>query len=175
MTSKFIKILLFLIFPALILSSCSESDPVINDIRSQGKLIVLTRNAPTTYYLGADDAPAGFEYDLSMALADSLNVEVEYKIYDKIEDILAAINDGEGHIVAAGLTHTDPRAVNHIFGPGYKSVQQQVVCHRAGRLPKDTEDLLTRSILIVAESSYQETLQELQKDYPALNWEATNE
>ncbi len=175
MPPKFIKILLFLIFPALILTSCSESDPVINDIRSQGKLIVLTRNAPTTYYLGADDAPAGFEYDLSMALADSLNVEVEYKIYDKIEDILAAINDGEGHLIAAGLTHTDPRAVNHIFGPGYKSVQQQVVCHRAGRLPKGTEDLLTRSILIVAESSYQETLQELQKDYPELNWEATNE
>ena len=159
----------------LLLTACSETDPVINDIRRQGKLIVLTRNAPTTYYLDANDAPAGFEYDLSRALADSLNVAVEYKIYDKIEDILAAINQGEGHLVAAGLTRTESRAAHYLFAPDYKSVQQQVVCHRAGRMPKTPEDLLTRSILIVATSSYQETLAVLQKEYPTLNWEATDE
>ena len=170
-----IKALLFYIFSTTILISCSENDPVINDIRRQEKLVVLTLNSPTTYYLGADDNPTGFEYDLSKALADSLNVEVEYKLFDNLEGLLNAINNNEGHIAAAGLTQTEEREATHLFGPNYKAVQQQVICHRSARTPKEVSDLLTRSILIIAESSYQETLLELQKDYPELKWEGTNE
>lgn len=152
----------------LLLSSCSETDPVMQDIRRQGKLIVWTLNTPTTYYLGADDTPTGFEYDLTEILADSLNVDVEYKIADNIEDMLSAVNNGEGHIVAAGLTRTDAREQLYLFGPDYKTVQQQVVCHRQSNLPKNIDDLLGKSILIIAESSYQEALQEQQKNYPEL-------
>jgi len=168
------KIAFFMLF-ALVLISCSESDPIINDIRCQGKLVVLTLNSPTTYYLGADDSLAGYEYDLSKALADSLNVEVEYKLFDNLEGLLKAIANEEGHIAAAGLTQTDERAELYLFGPNYKSVQQQVICHRKSRLPKDVNDLLMRSILIIADSSYQETLLELQKEHPELKWESTNE
>jgi spore coat polysaccharide biosynthesis predicted glycosyltransferase SpsG len=32
---------------------------------------------------------------------------VEYKIADNIEDMLHAINEGEAHIAAAGLTRTE--------------------------------------------------------------------
>ena len=162
-------------FSACVLISCSETDPVMNDIRRQGKLIVLTLNSSTTYYLGADDAPTGFEYDLTKALAESLHVEVEYKIADNIEDMLSAINNGEGHIAAAGLTRTDAREINYQFGPDYKTVQQQVVCHRRSKLPKDINDLLNRSILIIAESSYHEALLEQQKKYPELQWETSSE
>ena len=162
-------------FSALLLSSCSETDPVMQDIRRQGKLIVLTLNTPTTYYLGADDTPTGFEHDLTEMLADSLNVDVEYKVVDNIEDMLSAVNNGEGHIIAAGLTRTDAREQLYLFGPDYKTVQQQVVCHRQSNLPKNIDDLLGKSILIIAESSYQEALQEQQKNYPELKWQATSE
>jgi len=175
MISRSINPLLLLLFSAFMLISCRERDPIINDIQRQGKLLVLTLNSPTTYYLGADDAPAGFEYDLTKALADSLNVEAEYKLFDNIEGLLSAINNNEGHIVAAGLTRTEEREATHLFGPSYKTVQQQVVCHRSSRLPKDVSDLLARSILIIADSSYQETLLELQNDYPELQWESTDE
>ena len=169
------KPLLFFIISVFILISCSESDPVINDIRRQGKLIVLTLNAPTTYYLGGNDAPVGYEYDLSTALADSLNVATEYKIFDNLEGLLTAINNNEGHIVAAGLTQTEERELTHLFGPSYKAVQQQLVCHRRSRIPKDISDMLSRSLLIIADSSYQETLLALQKEYPELKWESTSE
>jgi len=166
---------LALILSACILISCSETDPVMNDIHRQGKLIVLTLNSSTTYYLGADDTITGFEYDLTKALAESLNVEVEYKVVDNIEAMLTAINSGEGHIAAAGLTRTDVREKSYVFGPDYKTVQQQVVCHRLSKLPKDVNDLLQRSILIIAESSYQEALLEQQKSHPELKWETTSE
>lgn len=157
------------------LFGCGEKDPVLEDIRQQERLVVLTRNAPTIYYLGPDDAPAGFEYDLSKALADSLGVKAEYKLYDTIEEILRAIQNGEGHIAAAGLTRTELRSENYVFGPPYKTIQQQVVCHRRARLPENIEELKKHSLLIIAESSYQETLNELQRQHPALNWETTND
>ena len=175
MLPRLIKSLLLFIVSVLILASCSESDPVINDIRRQGKLIVLTLNTPTTYYLGVDDAPAGYEYDLSTALADSLDVEAEYIIFDNLESLMTAINNNEGHIVAAGLTQTEEREARHLFGPSYKAVQQQLVCHRSAHIPKDISDMLTRSLLIIADSSYQETLLELQKEHPELKWDSSSD
>lgn len=175
MIVKLIKPLLIFIVSVFILISCSESDPIINDIRRQGKLIVLTLNTPTTYYLDVDDTPAGYEHDLSTALADSLNVDTEYKVFESLDGLMTAINNNEGHIVAAGLTRTEERAATHLFGPGYKAVQQQLVCHRRSRLPKDISDMLTRSLLIIADSSYQETLLELQKQLPELKWESSSE
>jgi len=175
MTIQQISFRFLLLSTLFILASCSETDPVMNDIRNNNKLIVLTLNSPTTYYHGADDVPAGYEYDLTKALAESLNVKVEYKVVDNIEALMTAINNDEGHIAAAGLTRTDAREQNFLFGPDYKTVQQQVVCHRQSRMPNDINDLLTRSILVIAESSYQETLQEQQKLYPELSWEITSE
>ncbi|WP_305906802.1 membrane-bound lytic murein transglycosylase MltF [Methylomarinum sp. Ch1-1] len=166
---------LFVAVIAGLLVGCGEKDPVLSDIRSQGKLIILTRNAPTTYYLDVDDNPAGFEYDLSLALARSLHVEAEYRIYDNIEDIIEAIANGEGHIAAAGLTRTDSREQNHVFGPSYKTVQQQVVCHRHAASPAAIDELQHYSLLVIAESSYQESLRRLRQRYPDLNWETTNE
>lgn len=173
--TKSLKYILLLIVISFTLISCGESDPVMQDIKKQGKLIVLTRNSPTTYFLDSNDSPAGFEYDLTKALADSLRVEVEYKLYDSIEDIIQAINNGEGHIAAAGLTQTELREKSNQFGPKYKTVQQQVVCHRTSNLPETPVDLINKSLLIIAESSYQESLLELQQKHPKLKWETTNE
>lgn len=157
------------------LSGCGEKDPVLKDIREQGRLVVLTRNAPSTYYLGPDDNPAGFEYELSKNLADSLNVKVEYKLYDNIDEIFRAIENNEGHLAAAGLTRTELRSESYQFGPAYKTIQQQVVCHRQARLPENVDDLKNHSLLIIAESSYQELLDELRKNHPEISWETTTE
>lgn len=175
MKTRRIRSRLFFVFLAILMVSCGETDPVMNDIRRQGKLIVLTLNSATTYYLGTGDVPTGYEYDLAKVLAESLKVDVEYKIADNIEQLMKAITEGKGHIVAAGLTRTDMREQQYLFGPDYKTVQQQVICHRQSKLPKDINDLLHRSILVIAESSYQEALVEQQLEYPDLTWEATSE
>lgn len=53
----------------LALSACTDNDAYIERIKEQGKLVVVTRNAPTTYYEGRDGA-TGFEYDLVSAFAE---------------------------------------------------------------------------------------------------------
>ena len=51
---------------------------LVEAIQASGKLVVLTRNAPTTWYIGRDDRPTGPEYELVEAFADHLGVEAEY-------------------------------------------------------------------------------------------------
>jgi len=172
---KLITQILVISFSITLLLGCTQPDPIMEDIGNKGKLVVLTRNSPSTYYFDAEGNPVGFEYDLSKALANSLNVEVEYKLFDSIDGILEAMNNGEGHLAAAGLTLTDKRAENFVFGPSYKTVQQQVVCHRQSNIPKNVESLQQHSLLIIAESSYEESLKALQVSYPELKWQVTSE
>jgi membrane-bound lytic murein transglycosylase F len=158
-----------------LLAACERSGPsILEQIQQQGSLVVLTRNAPTTYYHDRD-GETGFEYELTQRLAESLGVEAEYKVYDTIGAILQAIKAGEGHIAAAGLTRTEAREAQFRFGPAYKTVQQQVVCHRRGKVPTDVASLTEVKLEIIAASSYQERLEELQADYPRLRWNTSDQ
>ncbi len=152
----------------------TDTTGTLNDIRTRGKLVVLTRNAPTTYYEGRK-GPDGYEYQFTQFLGRALGVAVDYRLYGSIEEILAAIQAGEGHIAAAGLTRTETRAQTYRFGPDYKTVQQQVVCHREGTNPKGITDLPQASLLLIRASTYEERLKELQAEVSDLRWQATDE
>ncbi|MFC1852098.1 transporter substrate-binding domain-containing protein, partial [candidate division CSSED10-310 bacterium] len=143
-------------------------------IRARGKLIVLTRNAPTTYYFGPQGA-TGFEYDLISDFARHLGVDLEIHVKDTISEILRAMTRGEGDIAAAALTITEERSLNHLFGPPYYTVQQQIVCRRGSKIPKKLEDLVDYRIMIIADSSYEERMRKLKQEIPALKWESTAE
>lgn len=152
--------------------SNQENESTLHRIRKAGTLVVLTRNAPTTYYIGRE-GQLGFEHDLVTAFAASLNVSVQFDVRSSITSILAGIAKGEGDIAAAGLTRTPQRETTFLFGPDYHSVQQQVICHRSGKRPKNVQDLPNVSLLIISNSSYEERLQELQTTLPTLHWETT--
>ncbi len=141
----------------------------VEDIQKAGKIRVLTRNAPTTYYQGAF-GEKGFEYDLINDFAAYLGVEVDLIIKDSVGEILQALENGEADLAAAGLTITPQREKRFLFGPPYIHVEQQVVCHRDIARPKTAEDLVGKSLFVINASSYVERLQELRKEVPALVW-----
>ncbi len=177
-TEKFKGRMLYrLMFGVLMTASAPsvvEAGTVLDDIKQQNKLIVLTRSAPTTY-VETSQGTQGFEYDLTQRLAEALNVEVEYKVYDTEQELLSAVANGEGHIAAAGLTRTEQREEEYNFGPTYQTIRQQVVCRRDAFLPKNVNDLKKVNLLIVAGSSYEERLEELQARFPGLTWDVSEE
>ena len=158
------------------LCHCGPEEPLtgLPQILETGELIVLTRNAPTTYYLGSETYE-GFEYDLAKAFADHLGVQARFVAIDNTNDILDALAGNAGHIGAAGLTRTPERESWFLFGPDYLEVQQQVVTRRRSAQPSDIEDLESLRVAIIAGSSYEERLLQLQKEYEGLNWTATYE
>lgn len=159
----------FLIATSLFLAACSGSD--IKDVQEQGELVVLTRNAPTTWYQGRD-GDAGFEYELVQSFAKQNNVTVRFKIIDNFDELLATIQKGEAHFAAAGITRTAAREERGFaFGPAYQQVQQQVVCRRSAKaLPKTWDDMLLRKLTVIAGSSYVDALKKLKLEHSKLEW-----
>ncbi len=158
----------------LSLSGCSENS--LSSLIESGELVVLTRNAPTTWYEGREGT-AGPEHELITSFADEHGLKVTYKVLGSIDEILDAIKDGQGHIAAAGLTNTTQRNIDGIiFGPGYQQVQQQVVCRRNnGKIPKSAKELVGVQLTIIESSSYEETLTTLKLQNPLLSWNAVTD
>lgn len=174
---SFCKTWLYLL-SACLLASCAEpdnpdQDPTrsLADIKTSGKLVVLTRNAPTTRYIGRDEEPTGPEHDMVTAFADHLGLTVEFITKDSIEEIITGIETGEADLAAAGLTVTKERADNFLFGPGYQDVTQQVVCRRDNVQPESVEELTGLNIAVIASSSYARRLTELKQKHPDLSWQ----
>lgn len=166
--------------PALVLcatAGCSESatEPdetairTLTDIRESGELVVLTTEGPTTYERGAN-GPEGFEVDLARAAAEALNVDVRFEVHEDLESVLFAIEAGEGDLAAAGITVTEARRERLDFGPVYKTVHEQLVCRRGTGRISNPADMAGQDIVVVAGSSYVETLEALGADHPDLSW-----
>lgn len=169
---------------AIVLAGCDfqpanpEQAPTrsLEQIRADGKLVVLTRNAPTTYYIDRLGEPAGPEHDLVQAFASHLGVEVEFRLRDTVTAILQALEAGEGDLAAAGLTHTAAREQRFRFGDSYQHVTQQVVCRRDADVPESVDELVGLDLAVIADSSYVERLEALRADgHPQLDWDARTE
>jgi membrane-bound lytic murein transglycosylase F len=138
------------------------------------QLVVATRNAPTTYYEWHDEI-VGPEYDLTQAFAKYLGVKVRYVVKDTVSDVLAAVDNGEADIAAAGLTRTPDRKQRFLFGPIYQEVQQQVVCRVGGKRPRTVADLTDLNLSVPLDTSYAELLQSLQLSNPGLQWRSADD
>ena len=145
----------------------------LDEIVESGKLVVLTRNAPTTIYTDREEKQTGPEFDLVQSFAESLGVEVEYKIKLSIKEIIAGIETAEGDLAAAGLTITEERQKKFLFGPPYQDVTQQVVCRRDNVQPDEIPDLVGLDISVIADSSYVERFKVLREQHPELKWRET--
>lgn len=138
-------------------------------IRARGELVILTRNAPTSYYEEHDE-PTGPEYDMARAFARYLGVKAKFVVLDSTAEILQALRAGRGDVAAAGLTRTRARRADFLFGPTYQQVRQQVVCRRGGKRPRSVADLPDTQLVVAADSSYVERLTALKRSYPKLRW-----
>ncbi|MFO8024853.1 membrane-bound lytic murein transglycosylase MltF [Thiohalophilus sp.] len=162
-----------LLLLTILLAACGE-ETYLNRVQEEGKLVVVTRNAPTTYYVDRD-GKTGFEYDLASAFADDLGVELELVVSNNPAEILSLLEKGKVDLAAAGLTRTEQRENRYRFSNSYQQVTQQVVCRRGGAYPEEPEDLVGLSIEVPAETTYVEELKRLQDEIPGLSWEVNPE
>ncbi len=146
------------------------------EIKESGELVVLTRNAPTTRYIGRDGRPTGPEHDLATAFGAWLGVDVNFRNKGSVGALLDGVEEAEGDLAAGGLTITEPRRDRFRFGPPYQPVTQQVACRRDNVQPEEVEELTGLDIRVIAESSYVERLEELKANgHPELEWRALDD
>ncbi len=166
--------LLILLGAALSLTGGCEQrrKPVLDQIIERGKLRVVTRYGPITYYRnrGSD---TGFEYELARRFAKKLGVELEISIAYSRDELLDALRKGKADIAAAGIIK-DGQPAGIYFGPDYLSVRQFVVRRRGVNPADGPEDIVGKRVLVVAGSTQEKALNELLPAHPGLSWERAN-
>ncbi|ABK44155.1 Lytic transglycosylase, catalytic [Magnetococcus marinus MC-1] len=162
-------VLLLLVLLPVLGCDLSMKRPIMDEIRKTGVLVVVTRNAPTTYYQGRDRVE-GFEHDLATLFAAHLGVKVAFIKKQSRGEVLQTLHEGKAHLAAAGLVRQEEDGDRYLYGPDYQSVFQQVVCRRGGVRPTNLLKLTQAKLTVVKESAYEDRLRELQQLVPQLTW-----
>ena len=145
----------------------------LDDLKKNGELLVISRESPTTWYQDKE-GPAGPEYDYLVSFAEFLGVDLRFDIRENSRAILEEIAEGRGHLAAAGLVRNDSlEDQGFVYGPEYQQVDQKVICRRnSGGIPRNAEELADFEVVVVADSSFEASLFDLQVDYPDISWES---
>ena len=161
-----------------------ETDPPyhiskdLEEIKEDGILHAITIYNSTSYFL-YKGMPMGFEYELLSRLAEDLDLELKITVAADIDDLFDMLNNGEGDLIAYGLTITEPRkelvsfTKNHYVThqalvqrmpqnwrslPGYK-IDKQLI--------SNTLELINDTVWVRENSSYAERLKNLQAEMGA--------
>ncbi|MGL5359612.1 MAG: transporter substrate-binding domain-containing protein, partial [Shewanella sp.] len=159
------------IMSVFILTACQQAAVDDGDIppKKITELRVGTLYGPQIF-MTSGQGNSGFDYDMAVLFAEYLDVPLTMQPYTNRADLFEALRRNEIDIIAAGMTDTPARREQFRLGPPLYRVNQ-VLAYREGKpMPKDISNL-NGKITVMAESSFVETLIQLQKRYPSLTWE----
>ena len=154
---------------AALLGTCSSTPPLLDQVRDTGELHVVTRDSPTAYVDGPD-GPSGPEYDLVHAFARYLGVKLVVHPVQSVSEVLPYLLTGKADLAAAGLSITDSRRQYVYFGYPYERVDMHLIYKLGTGKPRSMDDVVGRSIEVVAGSSHADMLASLKQLYPDLTW-----
>ncbi len=164
-----VRAVLFVII-ASTLCTCTPAPSVLERVLEQGELKFVTRNSPTTYYLGPGE-PQGIEYELARGFAEQLGVQLKVMTAEQPWQIFPSLLEGRAHVAATGLAVDSQFEHDELeLGPSYQESLQQVIYRRGNRRPARVEDLAGASIAVIADSDYAASLRALSNDVPNLTW-----
>ncbi len=162
------RLLLYISLAAL-LGTCSAQPSLLDQVLEVGELRVVTRDSPTAYVIGPD-GPSGPEFDLAQAFAEDLNVALVIEPVQSVSEVLPHLMSGRAHMAAAGLSITDTRRDYVNFGHPYEMVDMHLIYKLGTGKPQEIEDVIGRTIEVVAGTSHVDMLISLQQVYPELAW-----
>ncbi|MDC0664259.1 membrane-bound lytic murein transglycosylase MltF [Marinobacter sp. SS21] len=157
----------------LLATGCSRPS-TLEEIRSEGVLHVITRNAPSIYYED-QHGPAGFEYELAQRFADHLGVALRVRVAEDNTEILSVLDRNYAHIGLAGLAEGPEFAERFHTVPIGMQAQSVVIYNREINRPQSVADIADTPVHIIADSYHVRHLQALQSEHPALEWQQHSE
>ncbi|WP_420426412.1 membrane-bound lytic murein transglycosylase MltF [Algiphilus sp.] len=146
-----------------LLAGCGQAVPPASEPPSETQpLVVVTRNAPTSYRLDRRGLPAGPEVGLVRAFAEAQGVPLRWLVKDSTDAVLRALDRGEAHLAAAGLTRTVGRDQRFRVTAPYRAVREVLVCQRHHLRLSSLDALPADTVLrVAAGTSYVDTLQRM--------------
>lgn len=147
-------------------------------IREDGILHAITIYNSFSYFL-YKGKPMGFEYELLSRLAKDLGLELKITVAEDIDQLFKMLNNGEGDLIAFGLTITEPRKELVSFTESHYNTHQTLVQRKPEnwrslpnykiekQLISNTLELINDTVWIRENSSYAERLENLENEMGA--------
>lgn len=163
---KFRLLFISLLLPLLTACNPFASDNNLDEIQTRGDIVMGTINSSLTYsYDGT--VYSGFDYELGKHFADYLDVELQVKEFETLNELFTALDSNEVDFIGSALTLTPKRAKKYRSSPPYYYVSQKVVYHKGTYRPRKIDDI-NKPISVLKDSSHEETLANLADEAPNL-------
>jgi membrane-bound lytic murein transglycosylase F len=157
------------IIATLLLGTCSQPPSVLDQIIRSGELRVVTRNLPSTYYLGAS-GPQGPEFEMASQLAAELGVRLFIYSVPNVGDVMRELASHRADIAAAGLTRGMQLPREVAFGPPYQQVREHLIYRQGKARIRSLQQAVDSHIEVVAGSAHAATLEAARPAVPNLSW-----
>lgn len=144
----------------------------LDKIKKRGKIIVLTDNNSTNYFVYRAE-PMGFEFELLYAFAKQNGLELEMEVTRDMNKIMDQLNRGEVDLIAANLTVTKDRTEKVNFTEPLLYTRQVLIQRKPDGYEKESyntiekalirnlSDLVGKKVYVRKESSFYNRLQNL--------------
>jgi membrane-bound lytic murein transglycosylase F len=132
--NKVLTVILLLALPMLFscrkqeIASVDEETVVrdLSDIRKAGKLVVVTDFNSINYFIYKGQ-PLGFQYEMLQELSDHLDIEVEVKVNNDLEENFNDLIEGKIDLIASNLTISKERKEIAEFTMPHSQTRQVLV------------------------------------------------
>jgi membrane-bound lytic murein transglycosylase F len=154
--------------------SCDPGDLMLRPVLPAaitGELVVVSRSAPTTRFIGSDGTYSGFEQDMLDLFAKETNLRLTVIERSRFSEIIPAVSQRVAHLAAAGISVTEERAKNVEFGPSYMSVRKTVAYNTSQRRPRNLEALVGKRGGVLHGTSSAAKLRKEAKKLKGLEWD----
>ncbi len=136
-------------------------------LQQRGKLRILVPR-PQELYLPREGFPLDLEQQLAAEFAAGIGLKPVLIFVDDIGDMIPALLEGRGDLIAANITVTESRKEKIAFTVPVGQTREQIVARRDESGLRKPSDLSGRTIAVQAGTSFEETLSELQARYPGI-------
>lgn len=130
---KILKTTVLLVLIIVSLNTCKEKETKsfvnlssIEKIKKRGKLIAVMDFNSTNYFIYRGE-PMGYQYELLQLLAKELDVKLEVKVENNVDENFNMLNKDECDIIAINLTITKERAKKIDFTYPHSQTRQVLV------------------------------------------------
>jgi membrane-bound lytic murein transglycosylase F len=149
--------IILLISAVLTLTGCSRPS-TLQEIRNEGVLHVIAREAPSIYYEGRDGI-TGYDYELAKLFADELGVELRVRVVESNTKILSVLSRGYANIGLAGMSYQLGLKEHLRALPTGISAQSVVVYNRNAERPQSLADFDKNTLHLAADSNHEHFFQ----------------
>ncbi|MGD2217320.1 MAG: transporter substrate-binding domain-containing protein [Gemmatimonadales bacterium] len=137
-------------------------------LAERGELRIIVPRRGEADLLPRHGHPFDYELDVAASFAESVGLEPVYVWVDEHDDLIPALIEGRGDLVAANLTVTAERRRHIAFSLPVGHVREQIIVRAEDESIEGPADLEGRQVVVRRSSSFWGTLEALRAQYPEI-------